>query len=101
MKPEGMGAVDPRRQAEVLQALRARLPADCLLWNAEDTRPYECDGLTMFQQLPMLVALPGPEQQVAEILRVFHRLQVPVVPRGAGTSLSGGALPHAQGVLLA
>ena len=100
MKPEGVGAVDPRRQAEVLHALRAHLPADCLLSHAEDTRPYECDGLTMFQQQPMLVALPRTEEQVVELLRVCRRMQVPVVPRGAGTSLSGGALPHAQGVLL-
>jgi glycolate oxidase len=98
--PEGVGAVDPHRQLEVLQALRAHVPEDCLLVHAEDTRPYECDGLTMFRQLPMLVALPRTEQQVAAVLRICHRLGVPVVPRGAGTSLSGGALPHAQGVLL-
>ncbi|MBV8211089.1 MAG: FAD-binding protein [Burkholderiaceae bacterium] len=98
--PEGVGAIDPRRQLEVLQALRAHLPEDCLLSDGEDTRPYECDGLTMFRQQPMLVALPRTEQQVAALLRVCHRLRVPVVPRGAGTSLSGGALPHSQGVLL-
>jgi glycolate oxidase len=97
---EGVGAVDPRRQHEVWQALRAQLPDECLLVDAEDTRPYECDGLTMFRQLPMLVALPRTEPQVATILRTCHRMQVPVVPRGAGTSLSGGALPHAGGVLL-
>jgi len=97
---EGVGAVDPRRQSEVLQALRAHLPEDCLLAQAEDTRPYETDGLTMFRQLPMLVALPRTEQQVVAILRICRQMQVPVVPRGAGTSLSGGALPHAAGVLL-
>ncbi|HEX4585808.1 MAG TPA: FAD-binding protein, partial [Burkholderiaceae bacterium] len=100
MKPEGAGAIDSRRQVEVLQALRADLPDDCLLTHAEDTRPYECDGLTMFRQQPMLVALPRTEAQVVAILRSCHRMGVPVVPRGAGTSLSGGALPHAQGVLL-
>ena len=100
MKLEGVGAIDERRQSEVLQALRAHVPEDCLLAHGEDTRPYECDGLTMFRQQPMLVALPRTEQQVAAILRVCHRMGVPVVPRGAGTSLSGGALPHAQGVLL-
>ena len=98
--PEGVGGIDPRRQLEVLSALRADLPEDCLLSQAEDTRPYECDGLTMFRQVPMLVALPRTEQQVAAILRTCRRMGVPVVPRGAGTSLSGGALPHAQGVLL-
>jgi glycolate oxidase len=97
---EGVGAIDPRRQLEVLQALRTHLPDECLLVHAEDTRPYECDGLTMFRQQPMLVALPRTEQQVVDILRTCHRLRVPVVPRGAGTSLSGGALPHAGGVLL-
>jgi glycolate oxidase len=97
---EGVGAVDARRQREVLQALRVHLPEDCLLADAEETRPYESDALTMFRQLPMLVALPRTEQQVAAILRTCHRMEVPVVPRGAGTSLSGGALPHAAGVLL-
>src|SRR5882762_6802455 len=100
LAPEGIGAIDRQRQLEVLQALRAHLPEDCLLVHAEDTRPYECDALTMFRQVPMLVALPRTEQQVAAILRTCHRMQVPVVPRGAGTSLSGGALPHARGVLL-
>src|SRR5882762_8708596 len=100
LAPEGIGAIDRQRQLEVLQALRAHLPDDCLLVHAEDTRPYECNGLTMFRQQPMLVALPRTEQQVVAILRTCHRLRVPVVPRGAGTSLSGGALPHAGGVLL-
>jgi len=97
---DGVGPVDARRQLEVLQALRAHLPDDCLLAHAEDTRPYECDALTMYRQLPMLVALPRTEQQVSAVLRICHRMGVPVVPRGAGTSLSGGALPHAGGVLL-
>ena len=88
LAPEGIGAIDRQRQLEVLQALRAHLPEDCLLVHAEDTRPYECDALTMFRQVPMLVALPRTEQQVVAILRTCHRMQVPVVPRGAGTSLS-------------
>ncbi len=67
---------------------------------AEDTRPYECDGLTAYRQLPMLVALPETEVQVQQVLRTCHALGVPVVPRGAGTGLSGGALPLADGVLL-
>jgi glycolate oxidase len=92
--------IDPQRQREVLAALRALLPAHCLLHAAEDTAPYECDGLTLHRQLPMVVALPESEQQVAAILRACHVLQVPVVPRGAGTGLSGGALPHGAGVLL-
>jgi glycolate oxidase len=84
----------------LLQALRDTLRPDCLLTEEEDTRPYDCDGLTLYRQLPMAVALPATEAQVREILRLCHALQVPVVPRGAGTGLSGGALPHADGVLL-
>ncbi|MGH6608766.1 MAG: FAD-linked oxidase C-terminal domain-containing protein, partial [Burkholderiaceae bacterium] len=65
-----------------------------------DTRPYECDGLTMYRQLPMIVALPETEDQVARIAKTCFQMQVPIVPRGAGTGLSGGALPHGRGVLL-
>jgi glycolate oxidase len=84
----------------VAQALRAFLPERAVLWQEEDTRPYECDGLTAYRQVPMVVALPETEAQVQEILRACHALRVPVVPRGAGTGLSGGALPPGDGVLL-
>jgi glycolate oxidase len=67
---------------------------------AEDTRPYECDALSAYRQLPMVVALPETEAQVAQVLRTCFLLQVPVVARGAGTSLSGGSMPHASGVVL-
>ena len=90
-----------QRQAEVLAALRAVLPEHALLWQGEDTAPYECDGLTAYRERPLLVALPETTDQVAGVLRACHRLQVPVVARGAGTGLSGGAMPHAQGVTLA
>ncbi len=89
-----------QRQAEVVQALTAALPADALLWNAEDTTAYECDGLTAYRQRPLVVALPQTESQVQAVLRICHRLNVPVVARGAGTGLSGGAMPHALGVTL-
>jgi glycolate oxidase len=88
------------RQREVLAALAPLLPAHALLWQAEDTVPYECDGLTAYRQMPLVVALPETEAQVSALLRACHRLQVPVVARGAGTGLSGGALPHALGVTL-
>jgi glycolate oxidase len=88
------------RQGEVARALRAFLPARAVLCEEEDTRPYECDGLTAYRQLPMVVALPETEEQVQRILRVCSSLNVPVVPRGAGTGLSGGALPPGDGVLL-
>ncbi|MGE5866225.1 MAG: FAD-linked oxidase C-terminal domain-containing protein [Rhizobacter sp.] len=88
------------RRAEVLEALQPLLPAHALLWHAEDTVPYECDGLTAYRQVPLLVALPETEAQLAAVLRTCHRLGVPVVARGAGTGLSGGAMPHALGVSL-
>jgi glycolate oxidase len=88
------------RQAEVVAALAPLLPAHALLWQTEDTVPYECDGLTAYRQVPLVVALPEDEVQVAAVLRACHALGVPVVARGAGTGLSGGALPHALGVTL-
>jgi glycolate oxidase len=88
------------RQAEVVQALRAVLPAHALLWHREDVVPYECDGLTAYREQPLCVVLPETEAQVAAVLKTCHRLQVPVVARGAGTGLSGGAMPHEQGVTL-
>ncbi|HZO00520.1 MAG TPA: FAD-linked oxidase C-terminal domain-containing protein [Burkholderiales bacterium] len=84
----------------VVKALRAFLPQRAVLHEEEDTRPYECDGLTAYRQLPMVVALPETEEQVRQILRVCSSLKIPVVPRGAGTGLSGGALPSGEGVLL-
>jgi glycolate oxidase len=88
------------RQSQVVAALQAVLPPHALLWNAEDTTPYECDGLTAYRQRPLVVALPEDEQQVQAVLRTCHALAVPVVARGAGTGLSGGAMPHALGVTL-
>ena len=85
---------------EVVLALRAAVPPHCVLSREEETRPYECDGLSLFRALPMAVVLPETEAQVQNILKVCKRLNVPVVARGAGTGLSGGAMPHAQGVLL-
>lgn len=89
------------RQAEVVAALSAALPAHALLWQAEDTTPYECDGLSAYRERPLVVALPETEEQVSAVLRICHALKVPVVARGAGTGLSGGALPNALGVTLA
>ncbi len=94
------GTLDPARRAQVLQALRAVLPAHALLHRGEDTKPYECDGLSAYRAQPLAVALPETEAQVAAVLRACHGLRVPVVARGAGTGLSGGALPHTEGVTL-
>ena len=88
------------RRRQVVEALRPVLPARCLLADTEDTRPYECDGLSAYRQLPMVVALPETEQQVIDVLGVCRALQVPIVPRGAGTGLSGGAMPIADGLVL-
>ncbi|HEX5613187.1 MAG TPA: FAD-linked oxidase C-terminal domain-containing protein [Burkholderiales bacterium] len=92
--------IDRERQRSVVAALRAFLPERAVLWHAEDTQPYECDGLTAYRRLPMVVALPETEVEVQKILRTCHAMGVPVVPRGAGTGLSGGALPLGDGVLL-
>jgi glycolate oxidase len=80
--------------------LAAILPPSALLTAAEDTHPYECDGLTIYRQRPAAVALPENEAQVVAILKRCHEARVPVVARGAGTGLSGGTLPHPDGVLL-
>jgi glycolate oxidase len=88
------------RQAQIVQGLSGHLPAHALLWNPEDTTPYECDGLTAYRQRPLVVTLPETEAQVAAVLMTCHELAVPVVARGAGTGLSGGAMPNALGVTL-
>ena len=77
------------------------LAPSALLTSAEETRPYECDGLTMYREVPAAVALPENEAQLVEVLRHCHAAGVPVVARGAGTSLSGGALPDKRGVVVA
>ena len=88
------------RQQRIVAALAPLLPPGALLWTAEDTTPYECDGLTAYRQRPLAVALPETEDEVRAVLRACHALEVPVVARGAGTGLSGGAMPHAEGVTL-
>ncbi|MEN9384014.1 MAG: hypothetical protein RL323_1157, partial [Pseudomonadota bacterium] len=88
------------RQQQVVSALQATLPAHALLHTPEDTTPYECDGLTAYRQRPLVVALPETYEQVQAVLKACHALQVPVVARGAGTGLSGGAMPHEMGVTL-
>ena len=84
----------------LLAAFGGILPASAILTAAEDTRPYECDGLTLFRELPPAVLLPDNEAQVVEILKLCHAARVPVVARGAGTGLSGGAVPDRAGIVL-
>jgi glycolate oxidase len=92
--------IDRIRQAEVVGRLRSRLPLESVLHHTEDTRPYECDGLSAYRELPMVVALPANEDEVKFVLQTCHALKVQVIARGAGTGLSGGALPSGEGVLL-
>ncbi|NMG76279.1 FAD-linked oxidase C-terminal domain-containing protein [Aromatoleum diolicum] len=87
-------------KARVVEALARVLPAGALMYESEDLHPYECDGLSAYRQLPMVVALPTTEEQVVAALRICSEIGVPVVARGAGTGLSGGALPHKFGVVL-
>lgn len=89
----------PERK-QIIEQLLAILPADAVLHETEDLRPYECDALSVYHELPLAVVLPRTETEIIAILQLCHREQVPVVARGAGTGLSGGALPHAQGILL-
>jgi glycolate oxidase len=91
---------NPALNIGLIRALRSLLPPESVLTDAEDLRPFECDGLAVYRQLPMVVVLPETIEQVQAIMRLCHRHQVPVVARGAGTGLSGGALPLADGVLL-
>ncbi|MBK9445081.1 MAG: FAD-binding protein [Betaproteobacteria bacterium] len=84
----------------ILARLKSHLPSQAILVDEEELRPYECDGLTAYRAMPLLVVLPETEAQVADILRACHALKVPVVPRGAATGLSGGAMPHEDGVVL-
>ncbi len=88
------------RKKSLVTRLLMLLPASSVLAESEDLYPYECDGLSAYRQLPLAVALPDTLLQVQKILRLCYELGIPVVARGAGTGLSGGALPHAQGLLL-
>lgn len=90
----------PAQRSALLADLRGALPAKCILAEAEDLRPYECDGLSAYRRLPAVAVLPETIDQVQAVLRVCKTHAVPVVPRGAGTGLSGGALPLSNGVLL-
>jgi glycolate oxidase len=97
--PEQDQAVLGRREA-IVAALRVIVPGEGVIASEREMRPYESDGLTAYRQLPMVVVLPETTAQVSAVLRYCHEQGIRVVPRGAGTSLSGGALPLGDGVLL-
>lgn len=88
------------RKSEIIAALAAILPPDAVISDPEETRAYECDALTAYRCAPLAVVLPRTTEEVAAAMRVCHRMRVPVIPRGAGTSLAGGALPTADSVVI-
>ncbi|MGH8180057.1 MAG: FAD-linked oxidase C-terminal domain-containing protein [Steroidobacteraceae bacterium] len=85
---------------ELIDRLRRILPAGAVLSSAEELKPYECDALMLYRQLPLAVVLPGNEAEVASVLRSCHEARVPVIARGAGTGLSGGATPRRDAVVM-
>src|SRR5216684_4483539 len=88
------------RRAEIAAALRRIVPGEGVIVSEDERRVYESDGLTAYRQPPLLAVVPSTTEQVAQVLRYCHEHGVKVVPRGAGTSLSGGALPLADGIIL-
>src|SRR6188508_2783462 len=99
MMPASDQAVLDRRDA-IVTALRAIVPGEGVIDSAAEMVPYESDGLMAYRQPPMVVVLPDTTEQVSKVLKYCHEQGIKVVPRGSGTSLSGGALPLADGVLL-
>ena len=97
--PEADGAVLARREA-IVKALRTMVPGEGVIATEREMKPFESDGLTAYRQTPMVVVLPETTEQVSQVLAYCHAEGIKVVPRGAGTSLSGGALPLEDGVLL-
>jgi glycolate oxidase len=100
MKAMDVDATVLARRAKIVAALRAIVPGEGIIERETGRRPYESDGLTAYRALPMVVVLPDSVAQVRAVLAYCHENNVKVVPRGAGTSLSGGALPLEDGVLL-
>ncbi|GAA6201847.1 FAD-linked oxidase C-terminal domain-containing protein [Aquicoccus sp. SU-CL01552] len=88
------------RKSRLVTRLSQVLPPEALIHDPAETRAYECDALTAYKCAPMLAVLPSSTQEVSEVLRICHEEGVPVVPRGSGTSLAGGALPTADSVIL-
>ena len=88
------------RSSQIIAALKAALPEDTVISDPQETRAYECDALTAYRCPPLAVVLPRSTEEVAIAMRVCYENRVPVVPRGAGTSLSGGALPTADSVVI-
>src|SRR5256714_13988078 len=88
------------RIGDVTRSLRQALPRGSVLLEREELKPYECDGLSAYRETPLAAVIPADEREVAEVLRVARATRTPVVARGSGTGLSGGALPLADGILV-
>ncbi len=99
LMPEPQAAILARRDV-IVAGLRDLLPDTCVIADETGRRAYECDAVSAYRQLPLAVVLPRNTAEVSAVLRYCHEEGVPVVPRGAGTSLSGGALPVADGIIL-
>ena len=99
LMPEPDGQILARR-GDIVAALRAMVPSESIIVDEDELRVYESDGLTAYRQLPLIVVLPETKEQVSRVLAYCHQAGVKVVPRGAGTSLSGGALPLADAITL-
>ena len=78
----------------LIKQLRSILPESCIVSDPVSMKPYECDGLSGYRQMPRVVVLPESVEQVQAVMKVCQETGTPIVPRGAGTSLSGGAMPH-------
>lgn len=99
-RPRGNDHERLSRQQLIVRELQRALPANTLIWRDEDVTPYECDALTAYHAKPLAVVSPETEEQVQAVLKICHQLKVPIVARGAGTGLSGGALPDSLGITL-
>jgi glycolate oxidase len=88
------------KKARLVERLLTVLPSDAVIHDTSETRAYECDALTAYKCPPLCAVLPSSTQEVSEVLKICHEMEVPVVPRGSGTSLAGGALPTADSVIL-
>jgi len=84
------------RKAQIVARLEEVLPRDAVISDERETRAYECDALTAYKCPPLCAVLPANTLEVAAVLKICHEMGVPVVPRGSGTSLAGGALPTAD-----
>nr|VFK79196.1 MAG: glycolate oxidase [Candidatus Kentron sp. SD] len=97
---ENTTGIPPARIKTLIKRLKRRLPKDAILTEEESLRPFECDALPAYRQLPLLVVSPRAVEEVQDVMRICHDLRVPVVARGSGTGVCAGALPHESGVLL-